>query len=297
MPSKSIFKPIAADILAGFIALCLLFVYLVVDSRNRLELFALVTATLYFLAGMSRGASAPQKFGITALLISLGGAIPVVVMRATGTALTGQGYVPVFIVFSLLFAMAGVETRNLLSHGRRRAASLLALLSFGVAILIAATAVPLVMARLSSKRVNRPAPSFSFDTLDGKSVTSAELHGRVVVLAFWATWCPPCRHELPELQKVYEQYEGNSNVKFYAVGGPWGDDTFEKESAFAKQTKLSMPLVFDSHGMGQALGVQNYPALIIIDAAGRIRLIHSGYDESEHLAQNVSTEVDALMGI
>jgi peroxiredoxin len=152
------------------------------------------------------------------------------------------------------------------------------------------------MARWSSEQVNRPAPSFSLVTLDGKSVTSTDLRGRVVVLAFWATWCLPCRQELPDLQKVYEQYEGDSNVAFYAVGGPWGDDTAEKESTFAKQKKLNMPLAFDSHGTAQALGVSTFPSLIILDGAGRIRLVHSGYDASEHLAQHVSKEVGALVG-
>jgi peroxiredoxin len=296
MPPRATLKSIVLDILAGFVALCLVFAYLVVDSRNDLRLYALVTAAIYFLAGMLRGANAPQRFWLTGLLIGSGGAIPVVVMRATGIAMTAPGYVPLFIVFSLFFAITGVEIRHLLSVGRRRAASLLALVSFGVAILIMATAIPLVMARLSTEQVNRPAPAFSFDTFDGEPVTSADLRGRVVVLAFWATWCPPCRQELPELQKVYEQYAGNSKVTFYAVGGPWGDDTAEKESAFAKQTKLNLPLAFDSRGTARALGVSTYPALIILDAAGRIRLVHSGYDGSENLARHISREVDALAG-
>jgi peroxiredoxin len=296
MPPRATLQSTVLDILAGFVALCVLVTYLVLDSRNNLQLFALVTAVLYFLAGILRGSRAPQNFWLTGLLIGLGGAVPVVIMRATEMAMTAQGYVPLFIVVSLLFAIAGVETRHLLSHERRKAACLLVSFSFGIAILIAVTAIPFVMARLSTEQVNRPAPAFSFDTFDGKPVTSADLRGRVVVLAFWATWCPPCRQELPELQKVYEQYAGNSKVTFYAVGGPWGDDTAEKESAFAKQTKLNLPLAFDSRGTGRALGVSTYPALIILDAAGRIRLVHSGYDGSENLARHISREVDALAG-
>jgi len=296
MPVKTTFKSVALDILAGFVALCVLFTYVVVYSRNDLQLFALVTAVLFFLAGALRGASAPQNSWLKGVLIALGGVVPVVAMRATGMAMTEQGYVSLFIVFSVLLAIAGVETRHLLSRGRRRAASLLALLTFGAAILVTATAIPSLMARWSSEQVNRPAPSFSFATLDGKPVTSTDLRGRVVVLAFWATWCLPCRQELPDLQKVYEPYEGNSNVAFYAVGGPWGDDTAEKESAFAKQIKLNMPLAFDSRGTAHALGVSAFPALIILDAAGRIRMVHSGYDASEHLARHVSKEIGALVG-
>ncbi len=209
-------------------------------------------------------------------------------------AMTAQGYVPLFIVFSVLLAVAGVETRHLLARGRRRAASVVAVLSFGAVIVAIATAVPSLMARWSSEHVNRPAPAFSLATLEGKPVTSADLRGRVVVLAFWATWCVPCQQELPELQKVYEQYEGNSHVAFYAVGGPWGEDTAEKESAFARQIKLDMPLAFDSEGTGKALGVNTLPALIVLDGAGRIRMVHNGFDASEHLGRNLSKEVDAL---
>jgi len=296
MPLRTTFKAAAWDILAGFVALCFLLAFVVVYRRNDLQLFALVTAVLFFLAGMLRGASATQNSWLTGLLIGLGGAIPVVVMKVTGMAMTEQGYLPLFLVFSLLLARAGVETLHLLSRGRRRAAFLLVLLSFGAAILVVGTAIPPLMARWSSEQVNRPAPAFSFATLDGKPVTSTDLRGRVVILAFWATWCLPCRQELPELQKVYEQYEGNSNVAFYAVGGPSGDDTAEKESAFAKQIKLNMPLAFDSQGTAQALGVSTFPALIILDGAGRIRMVHSGYDASEHLARHISKEVGALVG-
>jgi len=87
---------------------------------------------------------------------------------------------------------------------------------------------------------------------------------------------------------VYEQYRQSPNVAFYAVGGPWGDDTVEKESAFAKQIGLNLPLAFGSPKIRQALGVGGFPALIILDRAGHVRLIHSGYDASEHLALRIS---------
>ena len=63
------------------------------------------------------------------------------------------------------------------------------------------------------------------------AVTSSHLRGRTVVLAFWATWCPPCRQELPEVQKVYDRYRENTKVAFYVVGEGWEGDTFEKQTA------------------------------------------------------------------
>jgi peroxiredoxin len=295
MSLRTILKSAALDVLAGFVALCFLLAFVVIYKRNDLQLFSLVTATVFFLAGLLRGASAPQNLLLKALLIGLGGAVPVVVMRVTSTAFTEQGYVPLFVAFSLSLAMAGAETRRLLARGRLRTAPLLAFLSFAAATLAVGMAIPPLMARWSSKEVNLPVPAFSLVTPDGKTVNSADLRGRVVVLAFWATWCVPCRQELPDLQKAYEQYKNNRNAAFYAVGGPWGGDSIGKEFAFASRIDLTLPLAFDSHGAAQALGVHSFPALVILDGDGHVRLIHNGYDASEHLARQVGKTVAALL--
>ena len=288
------FKSLALDILTGFLALCFLFAFMAVYSRNNLQLFSLVTALLFFLAGAIRGASGPQTAWLKGLLIDLGGALPVIIIRAFRMSFTEHGYVLFFLACSFLLAVAGVQTRRLLFQGRLRTAFLLAMLSFAVLILAITTAVPSLMARWASVHVNHPSPSLSLVTLAGQPVTSADLRGRVVVLAFWATWCSPCRQELPELQKLYEQNRNNPKIAFYAVGGPWGGDTIEAESAFARQMSLNMPFVFDSQGAAKALGVHSFPTLIILDRAGHVRVIHNGYDASEHLASHISEDVRTL---
>jgi thiol-disulfide isomerase/thioredoxin len=267
-----------------------------VYSRNNLQLFLLVAALLFFLAGAVRGASSLQSLWLKGLLVDLGGALPVLVIRAVGMSFTEHGYVPLFLASSFLLAVTGVQTRRLLSQRRLGTASLLAALSFAVLILALTTAVPSLMARWSSVQVDRPAPSLSFVTLDGRPVTSASLSGRVVILAFWATWCSPCQQELPELQKLYEQIRNNPNVAFYVVGGPWGGDTVEAESDFARQKSFALPFAFDSQGAAKALGVHSFPTLIILDGAGHVRMIHKGYDASEHLGRRVSKELHTLMG-
>ena len=57
-------------------------------------------------------------------------------------------------------------------------------------------------------RAGYPAPDFTLETLDGKTVTLSDLHGQVVLINFWATWCPPCRAEMPAIQQVYDEYRG-----------------------------------------------------------------------------------------
>jgi peroxiredoxin len=296
MPRSTNIKSIALDLLAGLIALCLVFAWLVLTGSNNLQLFTLITATLFFLAGVVRATEAPQNIVRQAILIGLGGIVPVVVMRVTRFALTEYGYVALFVAFSLSMAASGAAIRYLLARGRSWSASLLALISLGGATLVTTIAIPLLITNWSNTAINLPASDFSLVTLDGRTVTSADLRGHVVVLAFWATWCSPCRQELPDLQKAYERYKNKPNTTFYAVDGPWGGDTLGKESAFAAQINLSLHLAFDRHGAAQALGIQGFPALVILDGTGRVRLFHNGYDASEHLARQVATEVGALEG-
>lgn len=296
MPRSASMRSMALDLLSGLIALCLVFAWLVFSGTNDLQLFTLIAAALYFSAGVIRAPDAPQNLILKAILVGLGGIVPVVVMRVTRFALTGYGYVPLFIAFSLSMAAAGSGTRYLFGRGRTWSAPLLALISLGGATVAIFAAIPLLIASWSNKAINFPAPAFSLATRDGKTVTSGDLRRHVVVLAFWATWCSPCRQELPDLQKVYERYKDSPNTTFYAVGGPWGGDTIGKEAAFASQINVSLPLAFDSHGAAGALGVQGFPALVILDGNGHIRLFHDGYDASEHLARQVATEVAALGG-
>ena len=287
-------KSVGLDFLAGLIALGLVFMWLILSGSNNLQLFTLITAALFFLAAVIRTLGTPQNIVQKAIFIGLGGIVPVVVMRVTRFALTEYGYVSLFVAFSLVMALAGAATCHLVARGRAWSASLLALISLGGAMLAIIMATPLLVAAWSNKAINIPASAFSLATPDGGTITSADLRGHVVVLAFWATWCSPCRQELPELQSVYERYKEKPNTTFYAVGGPWGDDTLGKESAFAARINVSLPLAFDSHGAAKMLGVQGFPALIILDGNGRVRLLHSGYDASEHLGQQVANELGIL---
>ncbi len=117
----------------------------------------------------------------------------------------------------------------------------------------------------------------------------------MVVLAFWATWCPPCLRELPKLQKAYALYKTNPAVSFWAIDANRGGDTAEKARAFVGKQRFDLPFAYDNEGAGSNFGFEGLPALIILDQRGHIRLIHSGYDESENLAREISREVQALL--
>jgi|SRR5579884_608638 len=132
--------------------------------------------------------------------------------------------------------------------------------------------------------------------LDGTAVRSADLRGSVVVLDFWATWCPACRREMPELNKLYAQYRTTSHVSFWALDVNKGEETPEKAREFMRQRGFTLPVAFDNHDAATLLlRDQSFPSLLVLDKAGRIRLIHTGYDRSERLRAELSAEIDALL--
>jgi thiol-disulfide isomerase/thioredoxin len=109
------------------------------------------------------------------------------------------------------------------------------------------------------------------------------------VLAFWATWCAPCREELPRINALYARYRKTPGVAFLAV------DT-EREADFdPSATKVSLPLAAGESDSRKNLGVYSLPTLIIIDQAGNIRLVHTGYDGAENLERMVDEQITTLL--
>lgn len=151
------------------------------------------------------------------------------------------------------------------------------------------------MASLSEQLVNLPVPQFSLTTDDGRVLTSARLRGKVVILAFWATWCEPCSHERPRIAEVYATYRDNQSVLFWAVNAHAGGDTVETARTYTQKMRLALPVAYIEKADAIRLGVNGYPKLIVLDANSRIRLIHGGYDASERLEENLTYEIRNLL--
>jgi peroxiredoxin len=119
---------------------------------------------------------------------------------------------------------------------------------------------------------NRPAPQFKGRALDGKPVSLADLRGKVVLLNFWGTWCPPCREEIPELTRLHhELHEKGLEIVSVNVGDP--KTRLEK---FAAEQKIPYPiLVQDS--LPHRYRVASFPTSVIIDQQGQIRYVAEGY--------------------
>jgi peroxiredoxin len=121
-------------------------------------------------------------------------------------------------------------------------------------------------------KAGTPAPDFALTALDGRKVTLAEFKGKPVILNFWATWCGPCRREMPGLQAFYDKHRSDG----------WGFLTVSKESpetleAFLRERPHSFPVLVDSGGtVGDLYKVRSIPKTFLIDAEGTIRKVISG---------------------
>lgn len=123
-------------------------------------------------------------------------------------------------------------------------------------------------------------PAYTLHLLDGTTIHSGSLDNKTVVLAFWATWCPPCREELPRLQKLYAaRYRGNPDVVFYLVDVADGVDTRAKARAFLKKHGITIPSAFDAQGrlMDRFRLPSELPTRIVIGSDGVLSYRGIGY--------------------
>ena len=119
---------------------------------------------------------------------------------------------------------------------------------------------------------NAAAPPWTLKDTDGRSVRFADFHGKVVLIDFWATWCPPCRREMPVLQQAQGEYP---QVTFLFVNQ---GETPENVSTFLATTGLSLThVLFDGTGLlAQRVGSMALPTTLFYDADGRLVGSHLG---------------------
>ena len=128
-----------------------------------------------------------------------------------------------------------------------------------------------------------PAPQFSLASRAGQSVSLAQYKGQVVMLNFWASWCGPCRQEMPLLESIYKKY---NKLGFTMLGVNVEPDS-QAANEWLKATPVSFPILYDTESkVSKLYDVAGMPTSVIIDRAGKVRLIHRSYrpgDENEYL--------------
>ncbi|MBK8021328.1 MAG: redoxin domain-containing protein [Chloroflexi bacterium] len=126
---------------------------------------------------------------------------------------------------------------------------------------------------LGSLGVGSLAPLFTAFNESGESLSLQDLRGQVVLLNFWATWCGPCRIEMPGLQAAYE----SKREQGFVVVGINNQETVEDVAGFRLERGLTFPLLMDEQGtIQEAYGIRAYPSTFIIDAEGLIDAVHYG---------------------
>jgi peroxiredoxin len=124
----------------------------------------------------------------------------------------------------------------------------------------------------------KAAPDFTLEGMDGKPVKLADLKGSVVVLDFWATWCPPCRKGLPHLDKLYQANKGKG-LKAFAVDLK---ETKDEVKQFVEQTKLGVPVLLDTDGkVAESYKVSGIPQTVVIGKDGKVQTVIVGFGDGD----------------
>jgi peroxiredoxin len=131
-------------------------------------------------------------------------------------------------------------------------------------------------------KIGQQVPDFSMTTIDGKTVKTSDLKGKIVMLQFTASWCSVCRKEMPHIEAdIWKKYKDNSNFALYGIDL---DEPLEKVQEFAKQIPVTYPLALDPKGgifyqfAEQKAGVTRN---VIIDKTGKIVYMTRLYKEEE----------------
>lgn len=170
-----------------------------------------------------------------------------------------------------------------------------ALFGFGAGLLIAGTAdrppqavaVPATMV-MRFLRENEPVPDFTLNTLDGEPFRLGDLRGKPVLINFWASWCPPCVEETPDLVEAYQELE-DLGVAFVGIGTQ--DDTAKLES-FVQANQVPYTVLEDPLGtVSGQYRVLGMPTTFIVDRDGRLRKVINGVVKKDQIIETMKALV------
>ncbi|HSO57378.1 MAG TPA: redoxin domain-containing protein [Paenisporosarcina sp.] len=131
--------------------------------------------------------------------------------------------------------------------------------------------------------IGNVAPDFELTTLEGETARLSDYRGQRVFVNFWATWCPPCRAEMPDMQKLYEQTD--VDVEILAVNLQESEDVV---SEFVNDFGLTFPILMDTNSdVADTYQVRAYPTSYMIDSSGRIQFIAIGAMNHELMVQEI----------
>ncbi len=144
----------------------------------------------------------------------------------------------------------------------------------------------------SSAELNAAAPDFTLKDLSGRNVSLSDYKGKVVLLEFWATWCPPCRASVPALVALKKKYEQKGFI-LLGVSIDSDSDASEKVKQFSVAYNINYPVLLANEATPNAYNVISIPTSFLIGKDGKIVDIYRGY--SEEFDNNVSAQIEKLL--
>lgn len=144
-----------------------------------------------------------------------------------------------------------------------------------------------IIKKISLIKLNEPAPDFTINDIAGQRIRLSDLRGKVVVLKFWATWCGPCKREIPELNNMVDEFKDNDKVVFIGISNE-KKETLEK---FLKEIEFKYRICYDGEEASRSYKVNAIPVHIIIDSGGNIQYKHIGMTDAILL----KNEIEALL--
>jgi peroxiredoxin len=118
------------------------------------------------------------------------------------------------------------------------------------------------------------APDFMLHAMTGPNLQLKDQRGRVVMVNFWATWCGPCRQEMPQLNRLYEKYRASG----FVLLGVNVDDDASKAAEVATKLGVTFPVLLDTDKkVSKLYDLSTMPSTVIIDRDGKVRYMHRGY--------------------
>jgi len=135
------------------------------------------------------------------------------------------------------------------------------------------------------------APDFAFTSSEGEHITLDDLHGKVVLLDFWGTWCPPCVESVPELRNLQKKYAKEPN---FVIIGISSDSDEAEWREFTVKNKMIWPQYLDhDRRIQRAFGIHAFPTYILIDHEGIVRFssIGAGWTRAANLSDAVNKQI------